>query len=119
MQRLGTNAPTSFAITRALVRKRATGEVIEPLSVRANGKKFEIVVFESAATPTPASAGAKLIVNGKTLKSDYLTTETGAPIFVTQLKQFMLATPGTLTVEVVRADGTHSNTLTLQVVAAQ
>jgi glucose/arabinose dehydrogenase len=119
VQRLGTNAPTSFAITQALVRKRATGQVVEPLSVRANGKKFEIVVFESAATPTPASAGAKLIVNGKTLKSDYLTTETGAPIFVTQLKQFMLATPGPLTVEVVRADGTHSNTLTLQVVAAQ
>jgi len=119
VQRIGTNAPAPFAITQALVRKRANGEVLNPLSVRANGKKFEIVVFESSATPTQASVGAKVIVNGKTLKSDYTTTATGEPVFVTQLKQFMLATPGPLTVEVVRADGSHSNTLTLQIVAAQ
>jgi glucose/arabinose dehydrogenase len=118
VHRIG-NAPATFAITRAVVRKRATGEALEPLSVRANGKKFEIVVFESSSTPTPASEGARLVVNGKTLKTDYTTTETGAPVFITQLKQFMLATPGPLTVEVVRPDGTHSNTLTLQVVAAQ
>jgi glucose/arabinose dehydrogenase len=119
VQRIGTNAPAPFAITRALVRKRATGEVLDPLSVRPNGKKFEIVVFESSATPSPASVGAKLVINGKTLKSDYTTSAAGEPIFVTQLKSFMLATPGPLTVEVVRADGSHSNTLTLQVVAAQ
>jgi glucose/arabinose dehydrogenase len=117
VQRLGIDAATPFTITRAIVRKRATGEVIEPLSVRPNGKKFEIVVFESASTPTPASADAKLVVNGKTLKTDYTTTAAGEPVFITQLKQFMLATPGPLTVEVVRADGSRSNTLTLQVAA--
>jgi glucose/arabinose dehydrogenase len=119
VQRLGTNPPAPFTITRALVRKRATGQVVEPLSVRANGKKFEIVVFESAATPTPASEGTRLIINGITLKSDYLTTAAGEPVFVRQLKPVMLATPGTLTVEAVRPDGTHSNTLTLQIAAAQ
>ncbi len=107
--------PSPFAIGRAWVRKRASGVVLDPISVRGNGKKFEIVVLESS-TPTAASINATVVVNGTELATDYTTTETGQPIFVARLKGFMLATPGPLVVEVVRADGTRSNKLTLQVV---
>jgi glucose/arabinose dehydrogenase len=117
VQRLGNAVSPSFTITRAIVRKRATGEVIEPLSVRSNSKKFEIVVFESSPTPTLASANATVVVNGKELSSEYTTTAAGEPVFIARFRRSMLATPGPLTVEVVRADGSRSNTLTLQVAA--
>ncbi|MFL6216928.1 MAG: PQQ-dependent sugar dehydrogenase [Blastocatellia bacterium] len=110
-------APT-FAITRAVVRKRASGAALDPLSVRPNGKKFDIVVYESGTTPTAASMNATVMVNGAALDTEYTTTEAGEPIFVARLRRGMLATPGPLTVEVVRGDGSRSNTLTLQVVAA-
>ena len=117
LHRLDLNPPptTPFAIGRAWVRKRASGAVLDPISVRGNGKKFEIVVLESS-TPTAASANATVVVNGIELATDYTSTETEHPIFVARLKGFMLATPGPLVVEVVRADGTRSNKLTLQVV---
>ncbi|MEN3331608.1 MAG: hypothetical protein V7641_973 [Blastocatellia bacterium] len=119
VHRLGNVASQSFTITQAMVRRRSTGEVIEPLSVRANSKKYDIVVFESAATPTPASVNATVVVNGTELNTEYTTTAAGEPIFIARLRRSMLATPGPLTVEVVRADGSRSNTLTLQIVAAQ
>src|SRR5436853_765504 len=119
VHRLGNVASQSFTITNALVRRRSTGEVVHPLSVRSNSKKYDIVVFESAATSTPASVNATVVVNGTELNTEYTTTAAGEPIFIARLKRSMLATPGPLTVEVVRADGTRSNTLTLQIVAAQ
>jgi glucose/arabinose dehydrogenase len=119
VHRFGSGSSQPLTITRAIVRRRATGEVIDPLSVRANGKKFDIVVFESGSTLTPTSVNAKVVVNGRELSSDYTTTAAGEPVFVARLKRGMLATPGTLTVEVVRADGSRSNPLTLQIAAAQ
>ncbi|MFL6277331.1 MAG: PQQ-dependent sugar dehydrogenase [Blastocatellia bacterium] len=118
--RLGSDSgsPLPFAVSSAVVRKRATGAVLDPISVRGNGKKFEIVVFESSSTPVAASSNATVVVNGTELSADY-TTEAGQPVFVGRLKKFMLATPGPLVVEVVRADGSRSNALTLQVVAGQ
>ena len=118
VDRLGIAAAPSFAITRAVVRKRASGEVLDPVSVRPNGKKFDIVVSEAGATPSAASVNATVRVNGVELATEYTTTAAGEPVFVARLRRHMLATPGPLTVEVVRADGSRSNTLTLQVVAA-
>ncbi len=119
IDRLGIAATPSFAITRAIVRKRASGAELDPLSVRPNGKKFDIVVFESGTVPTAASVNATVRVNGQELATEYTTTAAGEPVFVARLRRQMLATPGPLVVEVVRADGSRSNTLTLQVVAAQ
>jgi hypothetical protein len=119
--RLGDAAPTpapSFGITQAIVRKRASGAALDPLSVRPNGKKFDIIVFESGATPTAASMNATVLVNNVALDTVYTTTEAGEPIFVARLRKQMLATPGPLAIEVVRTDGSRSNVLTLQVVAA-
>jgi len=119
VHRLGNVSPQSFTITHAVVRRRATGEVIDPLSVQANSKKFDLIVFESGSTLTPASVNATVIVNGTELSSEYTTNATGEPVFIARLKRSMLATPGTLTIEAVRADGSRSNPLTLQIVAAQ
>jgi glucose/arabinose dehydrogenase len=107
---------TPFSITGAIVRRRSTGELMQPVSVRSNGKKFELVIAESASAPVQASAGATVLVNGVELKTKYTTTDVGTPVFVARLKRDMLAEPGVLTIEVVRLDGTPSNELTLQVV---
>jgi hypothetical protein len=119
VDRLGEAAPTpapSFGITRATVRKRASGAALDPLSVRPNGKKFDLIVFESGTTPTAASMNATVMVNGVALDTVYTTTAAGEPVFVARLRRQMLATAGPLTIEVVRTDGSRSNALTLAVV---
>ncbi|MEW6125858.1 MAG: PQQ-dependent sugar dehydrogenase [Acidobacteriota bacterium] len=107
---------TEFTITQALVRKRGGGKIIQPITVRANGKKFEAVVFENSAFPIEASVGASILVNGVQLNTEYTTSDAGTPIFVGRLRRDMLAAPGILNIEVVRANGTRSNQLKLDVI---
>ena len=107
--------PGAFAIRSAFIRRRSDGVTLDPVTVKPNGKKFEIVVNESASVPSPASQGAIVLVNGVALNTDYTTNVPGTPIFVARLKRPMLATPGQLMVEVLRTDGARSNQLTLQV----
>jgi glucose/arabinose dehydrogenase len=105
-------------ITEAVVRKRATGKVLNPVTVKANAKKFDIVVAEDATAPSSSSAGAHIVVNGKALDTTYTTNEAGSPIFVAHLKAGMLSRPGALTVQVVRTDNVTSNVLAVPIVAA-
>ena len=107
--------PGAFAIRSAFIRRRSDGITLDPVTVKPNGKKFEIVVNESASVPSPASQGAIVLVNGIALNTDYTTNVPGTPIFVARLKRPTLATPGQLVVEVLRTDGARSNQLTLQV----
>jgi glucose/arabinose dehydrogenase len=110
--------PVPFNISNALIRRRSNGEILQPLSVRPNGKKFEIVVSEGASAPVADSLGASVYINGVQMNSEY-TTIGGAPVFVARLRRFTLEQPGTLTVEVIRANGGRSNQLSLQVSPAQ
>jgi hypothetical protein len=80
-----------FQIGTALVRKRANGNVLQPVTVRPNGKKFEVVIAEMVAAPVPQSVGASVQVNGAVLEASYTVNEIGMPIFVARLKRFMLA----------------------------
>jgi glucose/arabinose dehydrogenase len=107
--------PPSFTIRDLQVRKRGGGKVINPVTVRENGKKFEIVVFESSPVPVSDSVGASVFVNGVQLNTEYTTSEVGTPVFVARLKRGTLAAPGTLTVEVVRTNGARSNQINLAV----
>jgi hypothetical protein len=107
--------PGEVAISAASVRKRSTGVTNDPLTVKNNGKKFEIVVSEASALPSPASEGAVVLVNGVSMNTEYTTNIAHAPIFVARLRRSTLATPGKLVVEVLRTDGARSNQLTLQV----
>ena len=115
VQRIGNDAPPAFTITSAIVRKRSTGVELSPVSVRPNGKKFEIVVFEGP-NPAPTAGEVFVVLNGVQIQAESTATIEGNQIFVARLKRFTLASPGPLTVEVRRADGTRSNALTLQIV---
>ena len=70
----------------------------------------ELRELERVARELAADADARALVTSSDKRSSK-----GTPIFVARLRRFMLQTPGTLTVQVVRADGTRSNQLTVQV----
>jgi glucose/arabinose dehydrogenase len=108
-------APEPFSILSAVVRKRSNGVVLDPLTIRPNGKKFDIIVRESASTPVSASQGATVLVNGVAMNTEYTTLVTETPVFVARLRRPTLSTPGPLLVEVLRANGSRSNQLTLSV----
>lgn len=110
--------PGAFAIRSAFIRERSEGVTVDPVTVKPNGKKFEIVVNESASVPSPASQGAIVLVNGIAMNTDYTTNVPGTPIFVARLRRPTLADAGQLVVEVVRADGARSNQLVIQVLPA-
>ena len=107
--------PDTFEIRSAFIRKRSSGVRLDPVTVKPNGKKFDIVVNESALSSNPASQGAIVMVNGIAMNTDYTENVTGTPIFVALLRRPTLLTPGPLVIEVVRTDGARSNTLTIQV----
>jgi glucose/arabinose dehydrogenase len=106
--------PGSFGITSAFIRKRSNGVPLDPLNVRPNGKKFEIVIHESSSVPVPESQDAMVLVNGVAMNTEYITDILGTPDFVARLRRPTLATPGALVVEVLRVNGSRSNRLTLQ-----
>jgi glucose/arabinose dehydrogenase len=110
--------PTPFTIRNPFIRNRKTGEVLQPVTVRPNGKKFEIVVADEGATPVPESAGASVYVNGVKMNTEY-TTQAGTPVFVARLRRFTLEQPGALVIEVVRVNGARSNQLSIPVGAGQ
>src|SRR5262249_11925884 len=107
---------TPFVIRSAFIRRRATGEMLNPITIQKNGKRFEVVILEGASAPTPASQGAVVVVNGTALTTRYETTDLDTPIFVARLKKPMLRVAGPLVVQVVRQDGGRSNQLTLDIV---
>jgi hypothetical protein len=111
--------PAPFAIRLAVIRRRSSGEALVPVTVKSNAKKYDLEVHEATSVPVPSSVGATILVNGTELNTTYTTTVPGTPIFVARLKRDMLAQPGALTIEVVRADGSRSNPLTIQVAAAE
>ncbi len=111
--------PEAFTIREAFVRRRSSGEVFDPVTVKKNAKKFEIVVSEEGAVPVPESAGAAIVINGTRLETTYTTNALGTPVFVARLKRKMLQEPETLTVEVVRTNDTRSNKILIQVVPQQ
>ncbi len=101
--------PSAVQISSASLRRRATGNLFQPIVVKSNGKKYDIVV-----QGTGFLGGTKVAINGRDLKTRSLT----ANQIVAKLQADMLRAPGTLTIEVITSDGSRSNHLTLEVVAA-
>jgi hypothetical protein len=97
------------------VRRRSSGETFQPVTTKSNGKKYEVVVFEEGAAPTPQSRDATVFVNGRDMNTTYTTTEAGTPVFVARLRRDTIRKAGLLTIEVVRADGSRSNQVTITV----
>lgn len=110
--------PGTFEIGSPFIRKRSNGVRLDPVTVKPNGKKFEIIINESGSIPNPASQDAVVLVNGIAMNTEYTENVTGTPIFVARLRRPTLLTPGPLVIEVVRTDGARSNMLTIQVLPA-
>ncbi|HSE97833.1 MAG TPA: PQQ-dependent sugar dehydrogenase, partial [Blastocatellia bacterium] len=103
--------PTSLRLDSAFVRKRSSGETLQPVTTKKNGKKFEVV-----ASGEGFASGAVIQVNGRNLK-----TKAGAVAgreIIGRLRREMLRNTGTLTIDVMNPGGAVSNQIIIQVVAA-
>jgi hypothetical protein len=99
--------PGPLRLDSATVRKRSSGEVLQPVTTKKNGKKFEVV-----ARGEGFGAGAVIRVNGRNLN-----TSAGAAAgqeLVGRLRREMMRNPGTLTIEVVNPNSSVSNQIVLQ-----
>jgi glucose/arabinose dehydrogenase len=103
--------PSTLSILSAGVRRRSNQEILQPITVKNNGKKFE--VFIVGAGYVEASV---ILVNGRELNSELQETATNTKVLVGRLRRFMLVDPVTLVVEFVNPDGARSNQVALQVV---
>jgi glucose/arabinose dehydrogenase len=109
-------AAPPLQLRMAFVRRRSTLEVLQLITVKGNGKKFEIV----AVVDGFSLAGAVVTINGQEMKNtEEGFLETGDPTLVARLRRDTLAEPGPLVVEVVAANGTRSNPVLLQVVSGE
>ncbi|MEK6321952.1 MAG: PQQ-dependent sugar dehydrogenase [Acidobacteriota bacterium] len=109
-------AVPALHLKTAFLRRRSTLEALQPITVKGNGKKFEIV----AVVDRFDRAGAVVTINGQEMKNtEESFLETGDPTLVARLRRDTLAEPGPLVVEVVAANGTRSNPVVLQVVPGE
>jgi len=100
----------------AFVRRRFTLEALQLITVKGNGKKFEIVTVVDRFDLD----GAVVMINGQVMNNtEQSFLETGDPTLVARLRRDTLAEPGPLVVEVVAANGTRSNSVVLQVVPGE
>lgn len=100
--------PSELRLTSFLIRKRASGAVISPVTVRPNGKKFDMIV-----TGSGFASGAVVVVGGVEMNTD--PGDSPSQQLVARLRRPTLAEPGTFSVEVVNPDGTRSNAIMLQI----
>lgn len=103
--------PGELVITGATITHRVKLNILAPVTVRNNGKKYEIVVRGRGFV-----AGSVILINGREMNNTQLRqTPTEIPVLVARLRQGTLSEPGTLTIEVVNPDGSRSNQLTIEV----
>lgn len=103
--------PSPLSIRFAGVRRRSNRELLQPITVKNNGKKFEVVI-----TGEGYVSKSVILVNGLELNTELQETEVEASVLVGRLRRYMLVDPVTLTVEFVNPDGARSNQIVLQVV---
>jgi glucose/arabinose dehydrogenase len=96
-------------IDSATVRRRSTGAMLLPVTVKGNAKKFEIVVQGAGFSP-----GAKVFVNGRNMNT--VAGSVPGSELIARLRKGTLARPGPMTVQVINPDNTRSNRITLLVV---
>lgn len=107
VHRLKAVLPTPH-IDSVQVRRRSNQELLQPLTVKENGKKFEVILHGSGLVQ-----GSTVLVNGRSMKTAVSMSE-GTEL-ISGLRQSTLAHPGTLVIEVVNPDGIHSNAFAIQV----
>lgn len=95
-------------IDSAQVRRRSDGEILQPLTVKQNGKKFEVVIHGSGLVP-----GSSVFVSGRGMRS-VVSMSQGTEL-IARLRHNTLANRGNLVIEVVNPDGIRSNAFTIKV----
>jgi glucose/arabinose dehydrogenase len=96
-------------IDSVTVQRRSNGVELLPVTVKNNGKKYEIVVRGEGFAP-----GAVVFVGGRDMKT-VAGANAGAEL-IARLRRGTIGQPGPLTVEVINPDNTRSNQVTLLVV---
>jgi glucose/arabinose dehydrogenase len=98
--------PVALSIDSAVVRRRSNGELLDPLIVVNNAKKYNIIVRGQGF-----GAGAVILINGREMNTD----EAEVPgTLVARLRKSTLRQAGPLNVQ-VRSGGATSNALNFEV----
>lgn len=90
------------------IRRRSTGELLQPLTVKRNGKKFEFIIRGSGLVPD-----STVFVNGRVMKTAVSLSQSTE--LIASLREGTLAQQRALVIEVVNPDGVHSNAFTIQI----
>jgi glucose/arabinose dehydrogenase len=109
------SASEPLNLMNAFVVRRSTGNVINPILIHNNGKRFEIVVVVDRFD----RADAAILINGRKMKNTIAgELDIGSPTLKAGLRRSTLSEPGPLVIEVLTRDGALSNQIVLQVAAA-
>ena len=95
-------------IDSVTVLRRTTGVELLPVTVKNNGKKYEIIVRGEGFAP-----GAVVFVGGREMNTRQ--GEIAGAVLIARLRRGTIAQPGLLTVQVINPDNTRSNEVTLLV----
>jgi glucose/arabinose dehydrogenase len=101
--------PPTFRIDSVEIRRRSTGELLNPVTVQNNGKKYDIIVSGQDFPP-----GSRVVINNREMK-----TREGQPasqMLLARLRRGTLIEAAPLVVVLRTPDGTLSNPLTVLVV---
>ncbi|HSB09492.1 MAG TPA: PQQ-dependent sugar dehydrogenase [Blastocatellia bacterium] len=110
---VNTSATEPFTLISAVVVRRSTGSVLNPITIQRNGKRFDIVV----AVNRSDRAGATVLINGRKMKNTTATDlDADRPTLTAGLRRGTLSEPGPLVIEVLARDGSRSNPIVLQAI---
>ena len=108
------SASEPLNLINAFVIHRSTGNVLNPIVIHENGKRFDIVVVVDRFD----RAGATILINGRKMKNTIASElDVGSPTLKARLRRASLSEPGPLVIEVLTRDGVLSNQIVLQVAA--
>jgi glucose/arabinose dehydrogenase len=97
-----------FEIESATIRRRASEKILNPVIVKDNGKKYDIVIQGSGFAPN-----AEVFINGRGMEArEEISTDKE---LVAKLRNSTLLQSGLLVIEVVNPDGVHSNAFSIRV----
>jgi glucose/arabinose dehydrogenase len=97
-----------FKIESVTIRRRASEKILNPIIVKDNGKKYDIVIQGSGFAPN-----AEVFINGRKMEiKEGISTDEE---LVARLRNSTLLQPGVLVIEVVNPDGVHSNAFSIRV----
>lgn len=97
-----------FRIDSITIRHRAKGDILEPVTIRPNGKKYEIVVRGSGFDPD-----ATIFVGGRRMKTRAGMSQSTE--LVARLRRETLAQPGTLVITIVNSENVRSDDFPIEI----